>query len=498
MTVQRDLTFISPEGLLPDPGPYTETLVLDPTELTTRTPFDLTPFVSHAGPDYGDAAISQYLAESGRVGQVAIDYTIPNRTITIPLTAQGRGDITFEQLRTAIQRKVGHFQAKGGFLKRTTQIGEANPYGEKVYAEIVGATLKLGGSSEQAQYGVDVDAVLTLSVIPDWFGDEIIVDLTTSVFTGYASAIVSDITGDLPARVRIRVTDQSGNDQRALIWGMREGDEDLITASTAVSAFQAEDLTRLGATAPVSVTGQSGSSVVRLQSIPPTAPEDAFTPTWSPVVSTTLSSGDDMTHIGSYRVWVRAQAPRGSIPPSITAPTVSLALNWDIGDLKLGTQNDSALIPAYDAFFMLDLGQIRVDQAPLGQHRWQGKIVVSSLQPGGNFEDVMIDQVFVVPVGQDTYGKLSTTVAGDAVILNGQAVEIRTDGVYREAHTGFAYGPISRVIGDLPRLPLGEGTVTEVFVKPTQGDFATKPDSGIDSFVVQILYRPSYLFVPEV
>ena len=143
-----------------------ETLILDPVEVAIgRTAFDITKYVAQAGPDWGEAAIEQYLADVQQ-GQLPVDYRLPNRTITIPLLLRD-SDLTFNQLRKNFQQKTGLFQREGGWVKRQTSLGP-------LFAEVVGAQLKMGGSTAQALWGIDADAVLTLTTLPDWFGNEVV------------------------------------------------------------------------------------------------------------------------------------------------------------------------------------------------------------------------------------------------------------------------------------------------------------------------------------
>jgi hypothetical protein len=88
------------------------------------------------------------------------------------------------------------------------------------------------------------------------------------------------------------------------------------------------------------------------------------------------------------------------------------------------------------------------------------------------------------------------TVAQDAVVYANESAEVRTDGIVRT--NGSVYGPVSTVIGDLPRLPPSrmEGRALEVFVKPTRGDFAALTDGGLDGLSVQVKYRPCWLSRP--
>lgn len=86
----------------------------------------------------------------------------------------------------------------------------------------------------------------------------------------------------------------------------------------------------------------------------------------------------------------------------------------------------------------------------------------------------------------------------DAVLFASQSAELRHDGMFREDSTGTAYGPVSHVTGDLPRLPPSglENRTTEVLIKASRGDLEGLPDAGIDNISARITYRPSWLTVP--
>ena len=53
------------------------------------------------------------------------------------------------------------FQREGGWIKRQTSKGP-------LYGDVTAAQLKIGGSTAQALWGIDADAVLTLTTLPDW------------------------------------------------------------------------------------------------------------------------------------------------------------------------------------------------------------------------------------------------------------------------------------------------------------------------------------------
>lgn len=86
------------------------------------------------------------------------------------------------------------------------------------------------------------------------------------------------------------------------------------------------------------------------------------------------------------------------------------------------------------------------------------------------------------------------TVAQDAVVYADKIAELRSEGMYR-TQDGTVYGRISKIIGDLPRLPPSgaEARPVELFVKPSRGDLGTLADSGLDGFQMQVRYRPCYL-----
>jgi hypothetical protein len=79
-----------------------------------------------------------------------------------------------------------------------------------------------------------------------------------------------------------------------------------------------------------------------------------------------------------------------------------------------------------------------------------------------------------------------------------QSVEIRTDGIYRDAAGGGNWGPAPPAHGDLPRLPVAglEGRTCQVIVFNSRGDLAGAPDSAIDDLSVRVFSRPCWLHIP--
>lgn len=100
-----------------------------------------------------------------------------------------------------------------------------------------------------------------------------------------------------------------------------------------------------------------------------------------------------------------------------------------------------------------------------------------------------------------TYDNFSLWVPdSDAVAYASQSAQLTTDGIYREDSGGTAYGPVSSVIGDLPRFPVPpqSGGTVETLLIPALGDFDDLPDTiGTASISAQNNRRPSWLFVDD-
>jgi hypothetical protein len=269
-----------------------ETLILDPSAVASfRTEWDVTQYVAEAGPDWGDAAIEQFLADI-ESGSLPVDFRIPNRTVQIPLLllkSRSGTAYTFDQVRRRLQQKAALFQRKGGWISRTTSAGV-------VYADVIGATLKLGGSSAQALWGIDADAILTLTCLPDWYGAEVDAGTFTGA-TGDLAAVIGTIAGDYPARARVIVKDTAAKRRHGLLWAHRY----TSAAATAQMIYNAYNLTLLNgskrvnaATGADDVTGTLVKTVAAFDGAP-----------WLTVLSTDVVASGTLVHEGSYRVWAR-------------------------------------------------------------------------------------------------------------------------------------------------------------------------------------------------
>ena len=342
-----------------------------------------------AGPDWGEATATQFLAQ-GTVGSFPVDYRLENRTVTIPLILQTQGAVTFDDVRTALQQKAALWQREGGIIKRETSIGS-------VYATAVSATLKLGGSYFQASRSIDVDAVLTIDYIPEWVGAEVELTAAGGVSsTGEVVTVVTPPTGDHPGPCRIVVRNGSSSNWRGAMWAIRSRHYS-ADASAAVS-YAATDLTPLLGTAGIGAIGTD----------------------WTPVRKLELSDGTKLTHQGSYRVLVAAS--------STSSPPPELRLVWAVGDGQNPTTNTAQAIPLANNTYVLDLGEIRLDPPPVGTYQWLGQIQARGTNGG---EALTIVRVWLLAL--DEYSGFARSALAADVGLIGAGGYFARDGFNQSA-----------------------------------------------------------------
>lgn len=353
-----------------------ELLILDPAGVAEdRVEWDITEYVGPDGADYGEAAIEAYLADQ-QAGSVPVDFRIPNRTVTIPLGAlRDLSSASFAVVRNKLQQKAALFQKEGGWLGRDTDVGT-------VYADIVGATLKLGGSSAQAFSQIDPDASLVLECLPDWYEDEEEWALHSETTLPWLIWTETDVRGNFPLgnRCRLLLNEADGDNQRGALWAFRC--RHYSADSTAALAYQAEALTPISPAATASLSGASGGGSNTIQ-------HASLSRSWLGVLTTNLLAGTYLTHTGTYRVFARVYSTSGS--------SVQLRLIHDVGDMTLPTTNAPWTFPTADQFFLADLGEVRLDENPVGAHRWQGQIQAKG-DAGG--ESVRIDALMFLPLDE--------------------------------------------------------------------------------------------------
>ena len=336
---------------------------------------------SGQGPDWSVSQITEYAAQQSRYGSTVADYVWPNRNITIPIVL-GNQSVDPNTALQSLREKVALFQREGGWLRRQ-RAGALN-----LYADVVDAQLTVPDAWGEGGH-FEPGVTLTLIALPDFYGDEIVLDKAsvTGVYSGVLTQNGSQavIEGDHPVRGRVIVTDTSGNNQLSMPWGLRSRHYD--SAATAALFYEAESLTPVNGAVVQTLSGASGGSVVQL--VPPL--ENA----WISMLSTDISSGSQpLTHTGSYRVWLRCYA----------AGTPQVRLVWGVGSLSVPVTNAAVTVPAASAFYLLDLGEIRLDAPPVGTNQWFGAI---QLYTTVSSEGINLDCIYLQPLddgaGQLTY-----------------------------------------------------------------------------------------------
>jgi hypothetical protein len=161
------------------------------------------------------------------------------------------------------------------------------------------------------------------------------------------------------------------------------------------------------------------------------------------------------THTGSYRLWAIADSDDGA--------AVRLRAVWNVGDLAFPEENDAWVFPGASSRYIANLGEIRLDRVPIGNHRWDGEVQAKG-EAGG--EHARIRRVWFQPLDESAW-RLQAVV-DDAAVFADQVAELRTDGMFRATADGTAYGPTSPPIGDLPRIPVSGLEGRPVELSPVQ------------------------------
>lgn len=426
-------------------------LVLDPVEVADdRVELQLNTGsirVAEGGPDWGDGAIEQYLAEAER-GQLPVAYRVPNRTITIPLILGADGPAGFATARSYLTSKVARIQDQGGWLKR----GDTG-----LYADLTGASLRL--PDRYGHQGAEIDVILTLEALPDFYGDE--EELTVT------DGVIAEVAGDYPGRVRIEVTDLSGEAQLGLLGGFRC--RHYSDAATAQLEYAATDLE------PLDAAAVAGSTV-----------EHADLGTgWIPVLGTNIGGTDWMTHTGSYGVWAKLESDDGG--------DVQVRWVYDVGDLVLPEENLRRTIPGAGNTYLVYLGQMRLDRPPVGTHRWQGQVQARGAAGG---EHVAARSLHFLPLDESPW-KLRAPI----VVPEGLVDYSARSGFYTEsgdiAGDSLAVGGTWVETGDADGFSAAAGEATRTAVSDANtvsgGCFVTASGPTLATVVAQLSFKCSVL-----
>lgn len=417
--------------------------------------------VDQKGIDWGDAAIQAYMANEQRWGSTAVSYRVPNRTVTIPLFVSNDPAGGFSAAYDALRQKVARMQLEGGWLKRDT--GRGSP----MYADVQSATL--GFPDVYGETGhVEPNVMLHLECLPDFYGDTVTLDplAGTGEIVGVLKqgGVAAVIAGDYPARCQINVANGALADQLGLLWSFRSRHID--TDGTAAIAWGHPTLQGAAGAVVVADGGALDGSAFQV------TPSDG---NWTEIARVVGR------HVGSYQVWARVRSPGGGASP------VNVRAAWGIGDSSSLILN--APLTIHGGYYLLNLGQVRLDPYPVGDQTW-----VLPIQGQGMGVPITLDEVYLQPL-DETAGRVVGSAANPAVRSSGNLL-LRSETTMRTTSSASVYAPVSPPIGDLPRVPPSgfEGRQVEAFFRPSRGDFAFTADAARDPFSVTVSYRPTYLF----
>lgn len=286
----------------------------------------------------------------------------------------GDADQHFEAIAEDLDDKLRQLRDEGGYISRPFKLG-------RLTFDVQGAEGDGGEHDGRRWAQRGQGRAVTLEALP--FGRA---QAIAAPLRGPAGAPVnvfseSGIEGNGDGLGSLEITDTSAATSRALIGGIEQADYD-TTAATAALYYAAEALTPLDSSSLQTRSGAhgAGNNVIR---------SGAATGGWQSILSTKIAASSlHLTHVGLFRVLARVYAPTRT-------GDMRLRLAYGQGDLLAPEINDSVKVPAAGAFYLVDLGLVRIDKVKAGTQRWEGRIQVKSLS--GDL--VEIDDIRLVPVG---------------------------------------------------------------------------------------------------
>lgn len=460
---------------------------LDPTSEDAAN----TPLVLSNTTNYGITAFSldaagqsvQWASSVDTEGSLPASSKDENRTISFSVEC-----LSAAALRT-LQAKVAKISRERGTLKYTL------PNGEVIVFDL------LARQSFTAEFdvkyfihtGAYCSVDFSFAALPYGRGPSVSATLSASTATSKQPLVftVTGVKGDIPALGSLTLSNVT-NAKTWAVWGIQSRYYD--SASLAGLFFEAEDGQVGGGALNAGSAGASGggaNKVVRYTDVGTVGNSSAY--------FLGASGSAAITHIGAYRVFMRAQAL------STNTGTVSVRVQWKPTALSAGITNDwvpietSGGVAIKGSWVLVDLGLVIVPKARAGTQRWLAEFELKSTV---GTDDIDLDWAMLVPVDEGS-GRLKDTGGGIAV---GGVVEVAHNAAQvRSSGTPIWYDPTSYE-GDYLRIPPAgaEGRTTRIVallagpVSNTGNVTDTIIDAvNLDAFTATLSYQPRYLVVPE-
>lgn len=248
------------------------------------------------------------------------------------------------------------------------------------------ATVALTGG-DITKFGSGIAGRNGIRLIPqatDWRADDFWVQPNVARSTEPVVTLeVSNVLGDVPAKVRAIVTDGASQPRRLV----RVGLESRYYPTSSPSALLIDS-------ASLVTSGYSGtaSTVTGAYSANGTITADLFT------APTAMCGLGNLSHVGTFRVFARVYT--SAALPNL----VWLRLSWQEGSGPL--RSNAWVTPAayHDVFADVDLGIVTVPERVLGTQLWTGQIETYVSDFPELFPSIDIDYLYLMPVAEG-YGQ---------------------------------------------------------------------------------------------
>lgn len=296
------------------------------------------------------------------------------------------------------------------------------------------------------------------------------------------------VAGDIPATGNLRIQNAT-NTKAVVYWGVRS--QYYSSAAGAALFLEAENGDMYGGVldaGPAGASGSGGNKTVKHTSVGTTG---------SDTYEIKGVGGVDLSHVGTYRVFARVQAPTAN------TGVVSVHLRWQpaLGAATVETNDwaelaDEAGAAVENTWLLAELGQVSIPPVTLGTQAWSAAIEARSTVGA---DSVYVDWVMFVPVLEGA-GEVRFPVSGAGAIIGSAAqVDIGSGAVLLGSSSG-AYWGATDYEGDYLRVPVaGSDARTSEFIvllasSPTTDEIDTA--NNLDVTTAQITYTPRYLVVP--